>query len=101
MSEAELPMPMTDLPATDLPTTDRAAIARLRRRPDFLAAADGRRFHGEGDGDEDEDVFVWDRRRQNAVQGLGFVVVRFTWADTVSRGGVLAALRTQLQEAAA
>lgn len=67
----------------------------------LLGEADGRRFHGEGDGDEDEDVFVWDRRRQNAVQGLGFVVVRFTWADTVSRGGVLAALRTQLQEAAA
>ncbi|TXN69360.1 ribonuclease P protein component [Methylobacterium sp. WL6] len=40
-------LPATDLPTTDLPTTDRAAIARLRRRPDFLAAADGRRFHTE------------------------------------------------------
>lgn len=67
----------------------------------LLGEADGRRFHGEGDGDEDEDAFVWDRRRQNLVQGLGFVVVRFTWADTVSRGAVLAGLRTQLQEAVA
>lgn len=64
----------------------------------LLGEADGRRFHGEGDSDDDEDAFVWDRRRQNLVQGLGFVVVRFTWADTVSRGAVLAALRAQLEE---
>ena len=40
------------MPATLAPTTDPSAanpptVARLRRRPDFLAAADGRRFHTE------------------------------------------------------
>lgn len=36
-------MPLADLTASDLPPR----IARLKRRPDFLAAADGRRFHTE------------------------------------------------------
>lgn len=66
----------------------------LRRLP-LLGEADGRRYHPDLD-DELEDAFIWDRRRQNAVTSLGFCVVRFTWADTVSRGAVVASLRDQL-----
>lgn len=40
-------MPVTDSPATLAPAVNPPAVARLRRRPDFLAAADGRRFHTE------------------------------------------------------
>lgn len=40
---------------------------------------DGRRFHSS------TDQFVADRRRQNAIVGAGYVVLRFTWRDLVER----------------
>ncbi len=52
---------------------------------------DGMAFH------TDADRFQADRRRQNAVVGLGWTVLRFTWADLVDRPGyVLAVIRASL-----
>jgi very-short-patch-repair endonuclease len=52
---------------------------------------DGWAFHS------DVDRFQRDRRRQNALIGLGWTVLRFTWADLVERPGyVIATIRRQL-----
>ncbi|MDQ1289478.1 MAG: hypothetical protein QG622_3044 [Actinomycetota bacterium] len=63
----------------------------LFREERVVVEIDGRRAH------DTEDSFVRDRRRQNRLVNAGYRVLRFTWADIVSRPqGILTEIRTAL-----
>jgi very-short-patch-repair endonuclease len=67
-------------------------VALLRQR--IVIEVDGWAYH------TDVDRFQRDRQRQNALIGLGWTVLRFTWADLTQRPGyVLAAIQHHLARA--